>query len=327
LTGSIERERHSLLPKAEESMTILHSFLEEILASPAMNAVHATLQGCKTLPVYRLHLPDRGDVENEAHRWARALFVDCKHFDPHAQATQHDNRLVLRHPDGLRVRAYYASGTVEYRHLGRAYAGTTEIVDMCDAEAVVARFADRHGLWPLDSTGQLQAKDFQLVQSRGMNPQCLEAEITTHNAIIGYQRITSGIPWIGPGSRVLAIIEQDEVVGFDRSWRPVIPGAVGSVAVTPAEQAVGAMLDAIAMRAGGRPIECGAIRLERAEFGYYAMDKRAEQRFLQPAYQFFYRTSGEIAAGVVEVIAAHGEAIEPLVEPPSLAPHGRRTVC
>lgn len=308
-------------------MNLSNPLLEELLASPAMNAVHATLEGCKTLPVYRLHLPDRGDVENEAQRWARALFVDCKYLDPRAQTARHDNRFVLRHSDGLRVRAYYASGTVEYRHLGRAYAGTTAIADLRDAEAVVARFADRHALWPFDSIGQLQPKDFQLVQSLGMDPRSVETEITTHNAIIGYQRVTSGIPWIGPGSRVLAIIEKDDVVGFDRSWRPVIPGAVCSVAVMPAEQAIRSMLDLIAMRAGGKPLERGALRLERAELGYYAMDKRAEQRFLQPAYQFFYRTSGEAAAAIVEVIAAHGEAIEPLVEPPSMAPHDTRPAC
>jgi hypothetical protein len=72
------------------------------------------------------------------------------------------------------------------------------------------------------------------------------------------------------------------------------------------------MLDRLSERSGGGCIEQGALKLERVEFGYYANNKYSLQRFLQPAYQIFYRTVGQISAAIEELVPAHREHIEPL---------------
>jgi hypothetical protein len=291
-------------------MKTSHPLLDEFLESPVTQSAMALASDCKELPIYQLHFPDSSDVQKEAHRWAQNLFTDCRHQDSRPEATQHENRLVLHHPDGHRVRAYYASGCTEYRHLHRAYAGSTQIDNLEAAQEVVNRFADRHSLWPLDSVGQILPHGLELVKSQGAHREGLESTITLHNAILIYQRLTSNIPWIGPGSQISAIIEGDDVVGFDRHWRHVMPSTSHTVNIIPLEEVFHKMLDRLWERSGGGCLERGALKLERVEFGYYASNKYSLQRSLQPAYQIFYRSVGQISAAIEELILAHGEQTE-----------------
>jgi hypothetical protein len=293
-------------------MKTSHPLLYEFLDSPVTQAIIPLISDCKHLPVYKLHFPDSSDIQKEAHRWSQNLFVGCRHQDSRPEITKHENRLVLHHPDGHRVRAYYASGCTEYRHLHRAYAGSTQIDSLEAANAVVNRFADKHFLWPLDSVDQIRPNGLELIKSQGANREGLESTITIHNAILNYQRVTSNIPWIGPGSQLSAIIEGDDVVGFERHWRHLMPSTSHTVNIIPLEEVFHKMLDRLSERSGGGCIEQGALKLERVEFGYYANNKYSLQRFLQPAYQIFYRTVGQISAAIEELVPAHREHIEPL---------------
>jgi hypothetical protein len=293
-------------------MKTSHPLLDEFLESPVTQSALALVSDCKELPIYQLHFPDSSNVQKEAHRWAQSLFVDCRHQDSRPETTQHDNRLVLHHPDGHRVRAYYASGCTEYRHLHRAYAGSTQIDNLESAQAVVDRFADRYSLWPLDSVGQIRSHSLDFIKSQGAHREGLESIITLHNAILIFQRFTLDIPWIGPGSQISAIIEGDDVVGFERHWRHLIPSNTYTVNLIPLQEVLQTMLDQLSERSGGDCLERGTLKLERVEFGYYANNKYSLQRFLQPAYQIFYRTVGQISAAIEELIPAHREQVETL---------------
>jgi hypothetical protein len=293
-------------------MKTSHPLLDEFLESPSSQSAIALVSDCKRLPVYQLHFPDSSDVQKEAIRWAQSLFADCRYQDSRPETTQHENRLVLHHPDGHRVRAYYASGCTEYRHLHQAYAGSTQIDDFETSQAVVNRFADRHSLWPFDSVGQIRPNGLELVKSQGADPEGLGSNITLHNAILTFRRFTSDIPWIGPGSQMSAIIEGNDVVGFERHWRQMIPSTSVGVDLIPLAEVLQVMLDQIAERSSGGCLERGALKLERIEFGYYANNKYSLQRFLQPAYQIFYRTVGQVSAAIEELVPAHKEQIEAL---------------
>lgn len=293
-------------------MKTSHPLLDEFLESPLTQSAMALVSDCKELPIYQLHFPDSSDVQKEAQRWAQNLFTNCYNQDSRPETTQHENRLVLHHPDGHRVRAYYASGCTEYRHLNRAYAGSTQIDNLKSAQEAVNRFADRHSLWPLDSVGQIHPHGLELVKSQGAYCEGLDSTITLHNAILNFRRFTLDIPWIGPGSQISAIIEGEDVVGFERYWRHLIPSNSYRVNLVPLQEVLQTMLDQISERSGGNCLERGTLKLERVEVGYYANNKYSLQRFLQPAYQIFYRTVGQISAAIEELVPAHREQIEPL---------------
>ena len=285
----------------------------ELLDTPAIGVMAKEIPSRKRIPIYRLKFPDVDDLRKEAYRQASSLFAGCQIGDPRPEPVKHETRLVLQHPDGLRIRAYYASGYVEYRNLARTYAGHTDVTTLKQADSLVAGFAGKHALWPIDCDRQLQPDALRFVRSRGASREGKQTDATVNNAIVVYKRTTDGIQWIGPGSRITAMIEGRDVVGFNRHWRQVIPGATRKVTLLSVEKALESMVEDLSSRLGGNTIEAGDIVLERAEFGYYAAGKRRLQRFLQPVYAFFYRTSDKFSnAAYVYLRVAHEDKLEPL---------------
>lgn len=290
-----------------------HPVLDELLESPAIRAIADEVSERREVPIHRLQFPDVDQLRKEAYRWAHSLFTDCKNGDSRPEPVEHQNRLVLQHPEGFRVRTYYASGYMEFRNLERAYSGKTEIAGLQEAKALVGEFAAKHALWPPDSDQQLQAEAIRFVKSQGSTRNGDVVDIVTNNSIVVYTRLTGGIPWVGRGSKITAMIEGKDVVGFNRYWRQVIPGPVRVMPLVPVETAVKAMVNDLSSRLDGVPIEPGDILLERADFGYYAAGKRKLQRFLQPVYVFIYRTPNAVTTvGFVDVRLAHEEQLEPL---------------
>lgn len=290
-----------------------HPVLNELLDSPEIRVIADEINERGEVPVHRLQFPDVAQLRKEAYRWAHSLFTACKNRDPRPEPVEHQNRLVLQHPEGFRIRTYYASGYIEFRNLDRAYAGKTKITSLRAAEALVGEFAAKHALWPPDSNQQLQAEAIRFVKSQGSTRNGEAVDIVTNNSIVVYKRLTGGIPWVGPGSKVTAMIEGKDVVGFNRYWRQVIPGPVRVMPLVPIEAAVEAMVNDLSSRLNGVPIEPGDILLERADFGYYAAGKRKLQRFLQPVYVFIYRMLNAFTtAGFVDVRLAHEEQLETL---------------
>jgi hypothetical protein len=294
-----------------------HPVLNELLETPAIRAIADEVNKRGEVPVYRLQFPNLGQLREEAYRWAYSLFADSRNRDPRPEPIEHRDRLVLQHPEGLRIRTYYASGYMEFRNLERTYAGKTEITSLREAKAVVREFAAKHTLWTLDSDQQLQAEAIRFVKSHSSAREGAVADIITNNSIVVYKRLTGEIPWVGPGSKISAIIEGKDVVGFNRYWRQVIPGPFQVMPLVRVEVAVEAMVNDLSSRLDGVPIEPGDILLERADFGYYAAGKRKLQRFLQPVYVFIYRTPNAFTtAGYVDVRLAHEKQLEPLGRDP-----------
>ncbi len=299
---------------------VKHTVLNELLETPEIKSIVNKIKEIEKAPVYRLQFPDEDQLIEEAYRWAHCLFADCKNRDPRPEPIKHENRLVLKHPEGFRVRTYYASGYMEFRNIERTYAGKTDIANLREAAGIVEEFASKHALWPLDSNDQFQEEAIRFVKSQGSSQKGEKVNVVTNNAIVVYKRLTGGIPWVGPGSKISAMVECKDVVGFNRYWRKVIPGPVEMMPLLPVETAVEAMVNDLASRFDGTPIESGDIKLERVDFGYYAMGKRKLQRFLQPVYVFIYRTPKAFSTtGFVDVKLAIEKQFEPIGGEPAEA--------
>jgi len=295
-----------------------HPGLEELLEQPAVAALSAAGQRGRQVSVFELEFPDPDVVARESHSWARVLFAAAINGDARPDVVQHRNRLVLNHPEGMRVRAYYESGYLEYRDLGRSYSGATHVSNLQEAGSIVETFISKYALWPNDTNRELRPESLRLVKKLGVSEE-RSTDVEVANAIIIYGRSTEGLPWLGPGSKISALIEGEEVVGFNRHWRQIVPDSARSVEVLPVESALNGMLDDLSRRLDGADIAAGVVEMERANLGYYAGGRRSRQRFLQPAYVFVYRIRNEFTtAGFVDVRPAHDLPLEALRRPPAV---------
>jgi hypothetical protein len=288
----------------------------------AAMSVQALVPSFNTLAIHKLQFPDRNQLLKEAESWSQRLFRDGRHDDCRAEPVVHDNRIVLRHPDGYRVRAYFASGSIEYKNTARGYRGMTPVEIRQDAEEIVKQFAETHDLWPLDSLGLIRPNRFELTRGKGVSRGAAASTEITHNAILSFRRYTMEVPWIGPGALISAMIEGKEVIAFERNWRSVIPTPGHAVPVLP----LGEALESLLVQMGRRGLrELGALDLVGAEFGYFADSKWALQRFLQPAYLITLRVRGQVGVRLTFVLAAHREKVESLEAPPLNGPRGQRS--
>lgn len=296
---------------------IKHEVIDELLENKSIKKLADSIYKHEEVSVYQLQFPSVKELQKEAYQWAYSLFNNCESGDPRPEPIKHKNRLVLQHPEGFRIRTYYASGYIEYRQLKRTYTGRTDVSNLKDADSIIREFGSKNGLWPLNSDGQIQAEGIRFVRSQGCSSKGEKTEVLTNNVITIYKRLTNGIPWIGPGSRITAMIEERDVVAFNRYWRQVTPKQV-KVQLLSIENAVEAMVKDLSSRLDNRNIQPEDLILESAEFGYYAAEKRKLQRFLQPAYIFTYHTTGKFATGFVDVRLAHNKKLEKLVDDPEL---------
>jgi hypothetical protein len=180
------------------------------------------------------------------------------------------------------------------------------------ADRLVQEFIARHHLLPEDWLQEVQVGEVRLLQSMGVSSD-EPRRASVINLLLSYRRMTDKIGWIGPGSEIQATIESGEVVAIDRPWREVTEVAT-RVAIREPGDILQHLFDKLA-ELHGKPIPRGMFRLDRIEFGYYAMGKHAQQRFLQPAYQVFYRTTKEVFAAIAELIPAHDAQVGPLGPP------------
>jgi hypothetical protein len=297
-----------------------HSALQELLDNPKIAAVSKLATRKKAVDILRVAFPEKQAIVSEAHRWADTLFPAFAKYDPRAEPVELHNRLVLRHPEALRVRAYYASGTIEYRNLRRACSGETAIKDPAKAARIVESFAAQHQLWPAEAPNEPQLEAVRFVKSCGMKARGERSRIVTNNVITIYRRQTNDLPWVGRGSRIVAMIGVEDVVDFQRHWRPVLPGAVASVKLLPVEKALEAMLEDLSGRTGGGEIKAGELDLVRADLGYFAAGKHRFQRLIQPVYIFAYRPrNGFSTNGFVFGTYAHEEKFEAILPTPAPA--------
>lgn len=294
-----------------------YSLAADFFAEEQVQRVAQLADANPRLPVYRLHFPVAEEGVATAQAWARKLFVDTRFGDARPESTAHAGRLVLRHPDGYRIRLFYPSNWLEFNDTRRAFSGSTDVTQIDAADTLVREFIGRHQLLPAEWERQVRVDALRLLHAQGVSEDRM-SEPTVINAFLSYQRVTGDIGWIGPGSRIVATIAQRSVVGFDRPWREFDPAPATMVDIRPVQEVVEELADRLAAL-HGKPLPRGAVRLEGIEFGYYAMGKHTQQRFLQPAYELKYRTMGPINAALSEVIPAHKVDIEALVVPPAVS--------
>lgn len=292
-----------------------HPIVEDFLSNPAIRKLARRANKQKEIPIYKLQFPDIEELKREAYSWTQSLFNNNQIGDPRPDTLQHMDRLVLLHPEGFRVRTYFASGYMEYRDLERTYAGKCDLSTIEEANSIVQEFGSRHNLWPFDSEQHIQVENIKFVRSQGVSSNHEQTQNFTNNIIVDYKRLTNGIPWIGPGSRITAMIEGRDVVAFQRYWRKIIPGQ-SAVVLNSIENTIESMVNWLSRCCfDNKSLESGDIRIEQVEFGYYGCEKRKLQRFLQPAYIVYVSTAerfGTVAFAYTQV--AHDKQLEKIVD-------------
>src|SRR5262249_8394131 len=149
-------------------------------------------------------------------------------------------------------------------------AGVTKVREAHEAALLVGRFTEAHGLWPDGAREQVCLDGLRFIRSHAVARSGETTDVVTNNAVLIYRRITDGVSWVGPGSRIAALIEGQDVVGFERHWRQMASNPTRTALLTPVEQVMSRMLDELALVGGERAVERGHLELERAELGYYA---------------------------------------------------------
>ena len=302
-----------------------HSLFHELLEDERVISLSRYINEQKQVNIHQLKFPEIPELKKEAYAWAKSLFANTKSGDTRPEPNEYQDRLVLRHPDGFRIRTYYASGYLEYHNLARTFAGKTEISNTKEADLVVQEFASKHSLWPIDSQEQIQFEDLRFVKSQGNSSKGDNSEIITNNVIVSYKRVTNGLRWIGSGSKITAMIEGKDIVAFDRHWRQIMPKHI-KVSILPVEQALENMINRLSCSIDNKTMNKGDISLEHVDFGYYAAGRRKLQRFLQPVYMFIYRPRSKFTtATIVDVQLAHNESFENIIEYPDPEIHNRRS--
>jgi hypothetical protein len=261
--------------------------------------------GRKQLPVYSLYQASREELFAESRRWAEVLCTAHEGYHGRVEETAYQDRLVLRHADGRRIRSYFASGCVEYRNLQRAYTGSTSVDNLQSAAEIAEQFLGRFALWPFDSIDQLRVNDLSFLSSQGMHSTGRLSPVTLTNAILRYRRITRDVAWIGPGAFLECIIEGTSVVGYTRNWRPTMRVAEPDVELMALDQALQHCSDAYLHPLFTEYERAENLRIKQVEFGYYAADRWTTQQFLLPAYRISLSIRGQVAAAVTQIIPAH----------------------
>ncbi|WP_437741425.1 hypothetical protein WMF39_38185 [Sorangium sp. So ce1504] len=261
----------------------------------------------KRLPIHGLRQPPREELIAEARRWALALSVGQGACQATADPVCHEDRLVLTHPNGHRVRAWFPSGCVEYKNLHRAYTGTTDVACMEAATAIAEQFLGRFALWPIDGSDQLRPCDLSFVSSQGIHGAGDMASVIRNNAVLRCRRVFDEISWIGPGAFVTCMIEGGDVVGYERNWRPLIR-TTEIVDLISLEEAL--QHDAQPyLHSALAESRCGLdFSVKQVEFGYYAADRWTTQHSLLPAYRIALSIRGDVGVAVSQIIPAHRDS-------------------
>jgi hypothetical protein len=283
------------------------SIVETINRSESAHAVAEVVARQGAAYVYAVDPPDPRRARTDCLHWAHAI-AGAKGFDPNGFVESiHDNRIVLTHPNGHRVRRYWASGSLEYRDLRRAYCGETKIASLAEAEGVCARFLSSHGLRPDNGDDGIVPHDLSVLRSQGTHVTGRRTRIIACNAILRYRRETDGLAWVGPGAYLNCIVEGRDVVGYDHVWRTIARdgarrwGLIGldeALRGTPADR-VHSLFSA--------DCSTGEIGDVEVEFGYYAADKWTRQTFLAPVYRVTVPVRGQVGVRVVQILSATGD--------------------
>jgi len=291
--------------------------VDELLNNPKIASLAKIVERREAVDVFRVALPEKEVVLRQARQWAESIFSERASRDPRAEIVDRKSRTVYKHPDGFRVRAYPGSNTIEFRDTNRVYAGHTGIRESDGVRGIVDSFVARHKLIP-DGETDLQFDSLRFVKSRGMSADREMSGIVVHNAIAVYSRWTDGLPWIGRGSRVVAMISGEEVVDYQRPWREVLPEPVSKVRLRPVAHALEGMLNDLSTRSGQQDVSGEDIELVQADLGFYAAGKHKTQRLIQPVYLFAYRLREAFSTnGFVFGFYAHEENLEHIL--PSIA--------
>jgi hypothetical protein len=292
-----------------------HPLLQELLDDPRVETLSHHINELKESYIYHLELPDQAILNLEANKCANTMFVNKKNVNPLFESKNYDDRLVLSHPDGFRIRVYYASGYFEYHDLNRIFSGNTNLIDMKEADSIVQEFCSRYSLWPANSQQQIQAEKLRFVKSQGNSNRNETSKVIINNILVSYRRLTNGLSWLGPGSKIIAIIEGNDVVGFDRHWRDIGPKEEIKVQLLSVEGALEKMINRLSSSLDNKTLNKGDIFLEGIDFGYYAADRHTLQQFLQPVYMFTYRPISTVTTvSIVDIHLAHNESFENLLE-------------
>lgn len=289
--------------------------IEELLNSESFKKATKTIIKKQELPVYQLQFPIVEEITKEAFQWANNIFNESNSDDKRPYPHEYEDRLVLLHPHGSRIRTYYLSGYLEYSNMKRIFSGKTDKSIVNEIEKIVRDYGSKHNLWPLDSEGQIEFEGTQFVNSQHCNLQGMRSEVVINNIIAVFNRVTNGIPWIGPGSKITAIVEGKDVVAFQRHWRKLISKQV-NIQILSIEKVLKKMIDNISYRLDGRSIEAEDLDFRHIEFGYYAAGRHTLQRYLQPAYTFVYKVNSKYGnASFSDTYLAHNENFENIMDP------------
>lgn len=281
--------------------------IEVICGSAPAQAVECYVAERQRLPSYTVHPPCRERASNDCRRWSQAIACARKFDSTEFIETRHDNRIVLMHPDGHRVRTYFPSGALEYRDLRRAYAGSTCVDTLGEAQKIAEAFLGQYALWPLDSVSQLRPVDLSFVSSQGTSSRRDRTEIVRCNAILRYHRETDGVAWIGPGAYLTCIIEGTDVVGYEHVWRPITQGAESENDLLGLRDALGRAGDYCMNSLFAYEGSANQLTVEKIDFGYYAADKWTRQTILVPAYRLEVSVRGQVAAAVTQIVPASND--------------------
>lgn len=120
------------------------------------------------------------------------------------------------------------------------------------------------------------------------------------DAGVVFTRVIDGVPVAGPGGHLTTYILGDEsVVACMKVWRD-IAGPSDAASVYPREWGV----EQLKRRLHKRGID-GAVKVLKAQFGYFEAGAVDRQRYLEPSYAFVFET--QVAGGAyksVEIIPA-----------------------
>jgi len=279
----------------------------------------------ESLPIYKLKRVDPAQVRSRAVELANRVLGKIgggKAFGTAALEADEDY-LFARNDQGVKLRAYTKSGFLSVVNQNRVFRGRCDSLTDTQAAEIARKFVSESKLVELLPNEKLTVADVRHAYSQGLVAKTGEKSAPVlNNVIVILGRELDGKPVIGPGGRVVVFLSgPGEVVGFHRNWRDVEAVAgekVKGKGPAKAAQQVTAELSKIH---GRRPPTAQALRVSRAEFGYFADGKHRAQQFLQPAYAVHVEVRSERAPNSANVIIVSGadRTVEPLTSPPGEA--------
>jgi hypothetical protein len=123
---------------------------------------------------------------------------------------------------------------------------------------------------------------------------------STLDAGLFFSRVVDDLPVIGPGGRVLVKIGTDEtVVGGREIWRPILKRGEKVNLRTPDEAN-----ELLQLRLKKWGVE-GSVHVRKARMGYGELGIEAQQRYLEPCYEYIVETVGALVPSKrIEIIPA-----------------------